>query len=156
MRVAEEQPVLPFRAFRRALLHKSAERRDAGAGANHDHRRLRVSGQTEVIVMLDEDAHFAIFFDAVSQEAGSATGPSAAFDVITHHANGDVDFAFHFRLRRGDRVQARRQRTQQVDQRLSIHLRRGETHHIDNRRGRGVMLELRLIAHQRQQRLAAG
>ena len=74
--------------------------------------------------MLDEDAHFAIFFDAVSQEAGSATGPSAAFDVITHHANGDVDFAFHFRLRRSDRVQSRGQRAQQVDQRLCIQLRR--------------------------------
>ena len=32
----------------------------------------------------------------------------------------------------------------------------GETHHIDNRRGRSVVLELRFIAHQRQQGFAAG
>jgi hypothetical protein len=74
--------------------------------------------------VLDKDAHFAIFFHAVSQEAGSAASPGAAFDVIAHHAHGDVDFAFHFRLRRGNGVQARRQRTQQADQRLGIQLRR--------------------------------
>ncbi len=35
VRVAEEQPCSAFRPFRRTLLHKGAERRDAGAGANH-------------------------------------------------------------------------------------------------------------------------
>ena len=150
VRVAEEQPVLTLCAFRRALLHKRAERRDAGTGTNHDHRRFRVRRQTEVIVMLDKNANFAVFFDAVGQETGSAAGTSATFNIITHYANGDVDFAFHFRLRRGDRVEPRRQRAQQVNQRLGIQLRRRETHHVDDRRGCGVVLKLCLIAHQRQ------
>jgi hypothetical protein len=65
--------------------------------------------------VLDKDANFAIFFDAVGQEAGRTASASAAFDVVAHHAHGDMDFAFHFRLRRGNGVQTRRQRTQQAD-----------------------------------------
>ena len=98
MRIAEEQPVLPFRPFRRALLHKGAERRNPGSRANHDNRGLRVSRQTEVVIVFDKDAHFAIFFHAVGEVTGRAAGASAAFDVITHDANGNVDFVFRFRL----------------------------------------------------------
>ncbi len=98
MRVAEEQPVFTRCLVRCTLLHKGAERCDAGARANHDHRRFRVRRQTEVVVVLDKDAHLALFFHAVGQEARGPARPRAAFDVVTHHANGDVDFVFHFRL----------------------------------------------------------
>lgn len=60
------------RPVRCALLHEGAERRNTGAVANHDHRRLRVSRQTEVVVVLDKDADFAILFHAVGEEAGGA------------------------------------------------------------------------------------
>ncbi|CNV24806.1 Uncharacterised protein [Salmonella enterica subsp. enterica serovar Bovismorbificans] len=65
--------------------------------------------------MFNKHAHFALFFHAVGEEAGSATGAGTAFNVITNHANGDMHFALHFRLRGGDGVQTRRQRTQQAD-----------------------------------------
>ncbi len=77
-------------------------------GPIHNDRRLWVSRQAEVIVMLNKDANFALFFHAVSEEAGSATGAGAAFNVITNHANGDMHFALHFSLCGGDGVQTRR------------------------------------------------
>ena len=140
VRVAKEQPVFPRRFVSSALLHKGAERRDAGAWANHNHRGFRIGWQAEVIVMFDKDADFALFFHAVREEAGGTTGTGAAFHVVTHHANGDVYFVLDFRLRGGDGIQARGQRAQQVNQRFGIQLRRRETHHVDNRRRRGVML----------------
>ena len=69
VRIAEEQPVFTRRAVCRALLHEGAERRNAGARANHNDRRFRVCRQAEVIVVLDKDAHFALFFHAIRQEA---------------------------------------------------------------------------------------
>ncbi|SSW86701.1 Uncharacterised protein [Klebsiella pneumoniae] len=105
--------------------------------------------------MLDKDAHFALFFHAVSQEARCSPRTGAAFDVVAHHTDGDMHFALHLGLRRGNGVQAWGQRTQQADQRIGIQLSRREAHHIDNWRRRGVMLQLRLVAHQRQQGFAA-
>ncbi len=115
VRVAEEQPVFTWRFVSGALLHKGAERRNTGARTNHDHRGFRVGGQAEVVVVLDKDPHLALFFHAIRKEARRAAGAGAPFDVVTHDAHGDVDFVLHLGLRRGDRVEARRQRTQQVD-----------------------------------------
>ena len=98
VRVTEEQPVLTFRTVGGALLHKGAERRDAGARANHDDRGLRVRRQAEVVVVLNEHAHFALFFHAVGEEAGSTTRAGTAFNIVAHDADGHVHFAFNFRL----------------------------------------------------------
>ena len=53
MAAAEEQHRLAERAAlglaRRALLQEAAERRQAGAGADHDHRALRIVGQAEAL-----------------------------------------------------------------------------------------------------------
>ena len=46
--VAEEQPVAAGVAERAPFLQEAAERRDAGAGADHDHRRVAVFGRTEM------------------------------------------------------------------------------------------------------------
>ena len=140
MRIAKEQPVFTACAFCGALLHKGAERRDTGTRANHDHRRLRISGQTEVVVMFDKHAHFAIFFHAIRQEAGSSTRAGAPFNVVAHHTNRDMHFVFGFRLGRGDGVKTRRQRAQQANQLRGVKLRRSKTHHINNRGDSGVML----------------
>ncbi len=156
MRITKEQPVFARRVVGGALLHKGAERRDAGARANHDHRGFRVSRQAEVVVVLDKDPHLALLFHAIREEARSATGAGAAFDVVAHHAHGDVDFALYLGLGRGDRVQARRQRTQQANQRDSIQLCRSKTHHIDDWRGSGILLQFGFVTHQRQQGFAAG
>ena len=115
VRVAKEQPVFTRCFVGSTLLHKGAERRDAGAWANHNHRGFRVSGQAEVIVMFDKYAEFALFFHAVREEAGGTTGTGAAFHVVTHHTNGDVYFVLDFRLRGGDGIQTRRQRAQQIN-----------------------------------------
>ncbi|MNS52634.1 hypothetical protein D3C72_853550 [compost metagenome] len=98
VRVAEEQPVFARRFICRALLKEGAERGDAGARTNHDHRRFRVGREAEVVVVLDEHPHFALFFHTIGEEAGCPTRAGAAFDFITHRADGDVHFAFHFGL----------------------------------------------------------
>ena len=154
--VAKKQPVFAFGSVSRTLLHKCTERRNPRAWSNNNHRCLRVSRQAEVIVVFDEHAHFALFFHAIREEAGGATSTGTTFNVITHHAHGDVHFAVHFRLGRGNRIQTRRQRAQKINQRLGVQLRWGEAHHIDDWRGCGVMLQLRFVAHQRQQRVATG
>ena len=115
VRVAKEQPVFSRRFIGSTLLHKGAERRDAGAWANHNHRGFWIGWQAEVIVMFDKYADFALFFHAVSEEAGGTTGTGAAFHVVTHHTNGDVYFVLDFRLRGGNGIETRRQRAQQIN-----------------------------------------
>ena len=115
VRITKEQPVFTWRFVGGALLHKGAEWRDTGAWANHNHRGFWIGWQAEVIVMFDKYADFALFFHAVSEEAGGTTGTGAAFHVVTHHTNGDVYFVLDFRLRGGDGIQTRRQRAQQIN-----------------------------------------
>lgn len=74
-----------------------------------------IGWQAEVIVMFDKYADFALFFHAVSEEAGGTTGTGAAFHVVTHHTNGDVYFVLDFRLRGGNGIETRRQRAQQIN-----------------------------------------
>ena len=52
--MAEEQPVAARRAGRLALLQEGAERRDAGARADHDDRPVGIGGQAEMRVGLEE------------------------------------------------------------------------------------------------------
>ena len=55
--MAEEQPVLAGRAGRLAVEQEGAERRDAGARADHDDRRLRILRQREAMRLLHIDLH---------------------------------------------------------------------------------------------------
>ncbi|MNY34415.1 hypothetical protein D3C86_1687530 [compost metagenome] len=99
VRIAEEQPVFARCFIRRALLQEGAERCDAGTRTNHNHRRFRISRQAEVVVVLNKHPHFALFFDAIGEEARCSTGARAAFDIKAYRADGDMHFALDFRLR---------------------------------------------------------
>jgi hypothetical protein len=55
--VAEEQPVASFGAGRAALVQERAERRDAGAGADHDDRRVPAGRRGEAVRGLHEHPH---------------------------------------------------------------------------------------------------
>ena len=64
--VAEEQPVAAGRAGGAALLDEGAERRDAGAGADHDGVALG-AGQPEMPVRLELDPHACARLQAVGR-----------------------------------------------------------------------------------------
>src|SRR6185295_16583092 len=57
---AEEQPVASGRTRRLALLHEAAERRHAGARADHDDVARTVGGHAEAFVTLDPHLHVRI------------------------------------------------------------------------------------------------
>ena len=66
-----------------------------------------------------------------------------------------MHFAFVLRLRRGDGVQARRQRAQQADQLFGAQIRRRLTHHVDDRRVVRIALQRGFIRQQADQRFVA-
>ncbi len=66
-----------------------------------------------------------------------------------------MHFGFALRLRRGDGVKPRRQRTQQASQLAGVQFGGCLAHHVDNRETLREALQLRLVARQRQQRLVA-
>ncbi|OEI67179.1 hypothetical protein Cus16_3185 [Curtobacterium sp. ER1/6] len=67
MLVAEEQPVATGRPRGGPLVQEPAERCDAGARADHDHRRRVVRGDPEGRVRLQVDAHLTVGAHAVGQ-----------------------------------------------------------------------------------------
>ncbi|MNC07520.1 hypothetical protein D3C75_550730 [compost metagenome] len=55
--LAEEQPVGPFRPTCLSFFEEGPERRNAGAGADHDYRHAVVLGQAKVLRHLREDGY---------------------------------------------------------------------------------------------------
>ena len=119
MGVAEEEPVLAFRALSFPFLHKGAERGDAGARPHHDDGGVGVLRQAEVVVVLDEYPYLAILNQPIRQIGGGcARAHGAIFLWVAHHADGQVYLLFHLALAGGYGVEARREGTQQPDQLL--------------------------------------
>src|SRR5277367_1828843 len=53
--IGEEQPVSTTRSRRRAMLDEGPERRNSGAGANHDDVSIAVYGQSKTLIGFEED-----------------------------------------------------------------------------------------------------
>src|SRR5262249_12285135 len=75
--VAEEQPIATGRFARHAFVEKRAERRDAGAGPDHDDGRRRVRRKTEVLRLLDVDLDLVAGARPLAEEGGGNAEPLA-------------------------------------------------------------------------------
>ena len=161
--VAEEEPVLPRRARRAALFEERAERRDARAGADHNHRRVRVHGRAEVLVVMHEYRHRAAGRHAVGEERRAHALARAAQRIVAHHAHAEMHLA-GVRLRAGgNRVEPRLELAQQRDELHRRELRRrvrveqvndfaapDEFPQVAARAGRDVFQQLRVAGLFRQ------
>ena len=100
----------PRRLDGAALLHEGAERRDAGAGADHDDVGRRVGRQAEVAVRLQADPELGAVRDPVGDVDRGDARARPAVGLVAHRGDGEVDLVADFLARGGDRVGARRQR----------------------------------------------
>ena len=79
--MAEDQPVPARRFDGLALVQEGAEWRDAGAGSDHDDRRLRILGQREILRFLHIDLD-PVIGDPVGEEGrGDAEALALADDI---------------------------------------------------------------------------
>ena len=108
--VAEEQPAAPFRRDGAALLHEGAERRDAGARADHDDVFV-LRRQREVLVGLELDPHAAAALEPLGGIVGGDAFAGAAVGFVAHRRNQQMGLVADLAPRRRDRIGARRQRT---------------------------------------------
>src|SRR6185436_4580840 len=108
--MTEEQPVLAGRAGRLAIEQEGAERRDAGAGTDHDDRRLRILRQTETVRLLHVDLELLAFSDALAEEGRGNTDPLALADDVAHRIDRQRQFSRRRIVRGRDRVEPRLER----------------------------------------------
>ena len=108
--VAEEQPRATASAGGAALLHEGAERRDAGAGADHDDVPVR-RRKREMLVGLELDPQPAAFLEPLGDIGRGDALSRAAMGLVAHGGNQQMRLFAYFAARGGDRIGARRQRT---------------------------------------------
>ncbi|HVH76856.1 MAG TPA: hypothetical protein VM755_18220 [Stellaceae bacterium] len=100
----------PAGSDRPALLQEGAERRDPGAGADHDDRGGGIGRQAELRRGVNEGADRLVPNGAVAQigrrDAAAAPGPL----FVAHRGDRQVNLPAHRLRRRGDRIEARQQR----------------------------------------------
>ena len=89
---AEDQPGLAARAGRRAVRQEGAERRDASAWANHNHRHRRFGRQAEM-AGLDIGVDRPGRRGAIGQERAGDTVPHPAASRIAHHRDAQMHLA---------------------------------------------------------------
>jgi len=123
-RIAEEQPIAADGAGRAALLQKGAERRDPGAGADHDQRRIVVLGQPEIMGLADEYRNWFAESHAIGKPAGGDAVALPAAQFVAHGCDGQVDAPLRRFWRRGNRIETWLQRSKGRDQFLQRRTRR--------------------------------
>ena len=84
--MAEEQPGAAARAERLPLLQEGAERRDAGARADHDDRRLGIVRQAETVRLLNIGFHRVARRDALAEKGRGDAEPVARADAVAHRS----------------------------------------------------------------------
>jgi hypothetical protein len=118
--MAEEQPVAPRRLERLPLVQERAERRNAGAGPDHDDRPRRIVGQREMLRLLHIDPDLVAGRRAAAQEGRAHAKPHALVDLVPDR----IDRKRHARrvaaMRGGDRIDARLQRIECFDEILGV------------------------------------
>ena len=117
VRVAEQQPVAAAGIDRTAFLHKTAERCDAGARADHDDVARGVGGQPEAFVAFDEYRQRHAFFAGGEKMRGRTPALCVAVLVLDMR-DSEVRFIADSLAAGGDGIEPRLQWTQRFDQRL--------------------------------------
>src|SRR4029077_16706071 len=120
MLMADEQPVAAFRADCPALLQKCTEWRYSRAGPNHDDRHGGISRQTKGGSLLHVDLERTSRWQAFSEMSRSDTQALAVTDVISHRSASERETPGVGLWRRRNRVEARLQRVQCLDERLGV------------------------------------
>src|ERR1700723_273757 len=105
--MAEEQPVAPGGAGGLAFEQESAEWRDAGAGADHDDRYLRILRKTKTVRLLHIDFHLIAGLDSLGEEGRGKPQPPALANDVTHAVDGQRQVAGRRGVRGGDRIKPR-------------------------------------------------
>ena len=140
----------PFGAARLALLEEGAERRDAGARADHDRRRAVVGRRAETVALLHEDRDDIARLGEVGEVARADAGAGALVAVPAHGRHGEMHLARMRLGRRGDRVEARLQAIERLQQAGQRGHHRGKGHQEVEQVGVG-QLGRPLAARQRLQ-----
>src|SRR5262245_1503535 len=91
--VAEEQPVASLGAARLAFLQEGTERRDAGAGANHDGGDGVISRRGEAVALLYEDRHHVAGLGEIGEVAGTDASALTLVAVPAHRRDREMDLA---------------------------------------------------------------
>ena len=86
----EEQPVATGGALRFAVLQEPAERRDAGARADHDHIPRGVGWQPEPFVLLDEYLRSRVGARQAGQESRRGAQAALAVDLVIDDGDREV------------------------------------------------------------------
>src|ERR1043166_10010329 len=71
------------------LVQKGAERRDAGPGADHDDRRLRIGGETEGVRPLHVGFQSGVGLDSLAKESRRDAQAIALGDLVAHGIDGE-------------------------------------------------------------------
>jgi len=129
MLFAEEQPVASARAARLPLVQEAAERRDAGAGADHHDRHVAVHRRPEVCGLLHEHRHAAVFRAIGEKRRGDAFACAPPV-VIADGRHRQMNLARMRARARRDRVKPRLQPLQHADQFRARELDRKLVQHV--------------------------
>ena len=108
--MAEEQPVLARRLDRLALVQEGAERRDAGAGADHDDRLAGIGRQREIVRLLYVGTERVAGLHPLGEAGGADAEPLPLADFVAHAIDRQRQPAGRGLRRRRDRVEPRTQR----------------------------------------------
>ena len=117
-------------AERGAVLDEGAERRDAGAGADHDDRRGAIGRQAEVLVRLDEDRHRVARFHEVREIGRADALALAAVGLVADGGHREMHLVGMGERAGSDRIKPRRQLAEDAGERIGGEAVRGE---IDDR-----------------------
>ena len=124
--MAVEQPVPARRRSGGALAQEGAERRDAGARADHDDRGLGRRGQAEAVGLLEVDLHLGGLGQALAEMGRGDAEPQARAMAVAHRIDGERDPA-RIGLGRGrDRVEPRLQLVEGLQKDLGVGARARE------------------------------
>ncbi len=118
--MAEEQPVAPGCFARHALVEKGAERRDPGAGADHDDGRGWIGRKSKVLRFLDIDLELVAWAHALGQEGRGDAEPCSAVDGIAYRVDAERHAVAIDPGRAGDGIEARLQRIERLDEGFRI------------------------------------
>ena len=129
---------------------EGAERRDAGARPDHDRGRAVVGRRTETVALLHEDRDHIARLGEVGEIARADAGAGALVAVPAHGRHGEMDLARMRLGRRGDRVEARLQAIERLQQAGQRGHHRGKGHQEIEQVGLG-QLGRALAAGQRLQ-----
>src|SRR5215831_9959965 len=91
--MAEEQPVAAGRLRSHALVQEGAERRDAGAGSNHDDGHGRIGREPEAMGTLHVDFESVAWPDALGEVGRCHAQAAPAIDFVAHGINGEGNTA---------------------------------------------------------------